>query len=185
MVLASRASLLGLGVVGFICLGFIILINHYFDACNAVNLPDVEGKFTHAECEGLLKNAINAAPKEKRMAAGELVFFFTLAARVEAAFFISTLVGTLYAATLPLEQRHPVLLPYAVWATLLFFLDANHAGLAPIGKNAFVTEKAKSAAMALMSIWTVVSPCLWWGFFASRAAAGAKAKQAFGLFGLL
>ena len=171
---ASVASLAGLSFL--VLLGAVVTKTGYvFDPCEFVNAPDVANAVTKDECHQILSAGIKSVSKSKQAAAAELVFSFSVATRVEAGLLMGLALGSLYAMSVPFEQRHVamgVILPIAVFPALV---DAGHAGLVPFGANAFLTEAGKAFASGLLAVWAVVLGCLSFGFVGSRAAAKAKA----------
>ena len=176
MISASIVSNVGCGLLAAFFLLAIPSIGHYMDPCNAVNFPDVAGALTVGECYDLLNAAWKAAPQAKQGVAKELMAFFALVARIEAAVLMALGIGAVYTMTLKLEQRHPALFILGCASILASGVDLSSAGL-PIGHNGMVTEKAKAGGLALAGLWLTAGTCIWIGFFASRAAAG-KAKAA-------
>ena len=174
--MTKTASTVGLAVVAPLFAVLSLLIGHFFNPCNAVNFPDVGGALSVAECEGMLQAAVDYAPRAKRGAAAELVFFFTLITRVEAACLFAISAAAIYALTQPFESRHPLLFLLAVLGTMLGTMDAEHAGFITLGRNAMLTDGAKEFAKGLTGLWAVTATLLWAGFWGSHAKAKAVAK---------
>ena len=172
----SIASIVGCSLMAVFCLVAVPMLGHYTDPCNAVNFPPVGNAFTLEECYDLLAAVPKAAPEAKVEAAKDLIFFFTLVARIEAGCLMAMGLGAAYTMTLKMEQRHPGLFILACAAVFAACVDFSHAGVLPLGGNAMVTRKALAASTPLGEFWGTVAVLLWKGFFDSRAAAAAKAK---------
>ena len=143
---ANVVSLVGLSLLALLGVGLTLAVGHMIDPCNMVKLPDVANALTNDECFQIISAGIKGLPKAKQGPAAEMVFGLTGATRIEGGLFLGLSIASLYAMSLPFEQRHvalAVILPIVIFPPLV---DAGHAGLVLFGANAFTTEAAKDGA---------------------------------------
>lgn len=173
----AMISNIGLGLMAFLCCALTFLLGHVFDFCNLVNFPDVvdKGGLTVGECESILKAGVASASNQK--AAQALMFVLTLAARIEAAFFIGTAVACIYTIfAVSAENRASIHLLLVVVGVIAFAIDGANAGLIPFGQSPFIYEEAKGASVVLMGLWSAIMVCNLVGFLG--AASADKSKKA-------
>ena len=89
-------SSIGLGLLALLCAYATVSRNFSMvDPCRIVGLPDLGGKLSPADCYDILNSAIEEADNSR--SAAELIFKFTLGARVEAVTYASIGIAALCA----------------------------------------------------------------------------------------
>jgi len=117
-----------------------------------------------ADAALFMDGGIKAFPKSRQGGASEFAFLLSLATRGEGSLFVALGAAALYSLSIPFECRAPLHLFGALYGTLAFFVNLNHAGFIAFGSNPFVTAGAAQVASGLVGFWVFVTPCLWGAF---------------------
>lgn len=116
-------------------------------------VPESSTFLTLQDQTTMLDAAIQAAPSEKWKTAADYIFMLTFEQRQGSSLFWATLVGSVYAWTLPLAQRHPIHVLLMALDVLMTMGNANHAGIPFLGYNPMVTTNARNLGIAFAPFW--------------------------------
>lgn len=135
-------------------------------------LADPETLLTLQDQQKMLEAAIQAAPSEKWKTAADYIFVLTFEQRQGSVGFVAAFVAAIYAATLPLAQRHPLHFLFAVVGAGMIVGNLNHAtDWSFLGYNPMVTITGCNLGIVFTPFWIMTTYCNVMGLLASKDAA--------------
>lgn len=137
-------------------------------------LPEPDTFLTAEDQTKMLEAAIQAAPAEKWKTAADYIFILTFEQRQGSAGFAATLLGSLYASTLPFSQRHPIHALLMALDVFMVISNANHAGIPFLGYNPMVTNNGRNLGILFAPYWLLN---LYFNYMAFVGSKGAAAKS--------
>lgn len=120
----------------------------------------------------MLEGAISAAPSEKWRTAADYIFVLTFEQRQGSAGFWATLIGSIYALSLPFAERHPI--HFLLMALDVFMIIGNlsHAtGFGLLGYNPMVTSSGRNLGIVFAPFWLLNFYFNYMAFQGSKEAA--------------
>ncbi|NRB65725.1 MAG: hypothetical protein HRU40_22350 [Saprospiraceae bacterium] len=120
-------------------------------------LPQKSKQLNLKEQTAMLDAALEAAPKDKKVAAEDYIFILLFEQLQGALAFLAIIAGILYGMQIPLESRavlHLILLVISVFFTLV---NANHAGISFLGNHPKVSRNGRNVGIVFSLFWLIAS----------------------------
>ena len=129
-----------------------------------LKLPSRLNSLEYDEQITMLDAALEAAPKEKHIAAKDYLFIVLFEQRQGAIGFIAIAAAAIYGLTLTLVERNPLHLMFGVVAILMMMVNANQAGVPLLGNHPKVSPNGKNVGIAFTPFWALVAVLNWLAF---------------------
>ena len=120
--------------------------------------------------EKALESIIQAFPSESWKNSANYLFLLIFEQKQGASGFIAAAAGSIYAAMLPLSERHPVHFMFCVLSITMAIGNANHAtGWKVFGEHPFVSTAGRNVGLAFVPFWAVSAFCNYMAYTESKA----------------
>lgn len=129
-----------------------------------LGLPNRDKFLTYDEQITMLDAALEASPKEKKMAGTDYIFLLLFEQRQGGIGFIAVAAGAIYGLTLSLVERNPLHFVYGIMAVLMMLANANHAGIPFLGHHPKISPNGKNVGIVFTPFWAVVAVLNWLAF---------------------
>ena len=130
-------------------------------------IPRSSKALSHDDLIAMLDAALEAAPKDKNRAGADYIFLILFEQRQSALAFIAVAAGVLYGLTLPLADRHALHLVFAIMAALFALVNANQAGVPPLGRHPRVSSNGRNVGIVFAPFWGAAAILNYLGFSAT------------------
>lgn len=119
--------------------------------------PRAASSLTYDEQLAMLDAAREAGPDGKDAAAANYVFLLLFEQRQGGIAFLSVVAGVLYALGLPLDDRAPLHLMFAVMSVLFAVVNANQAGIPGLGHHPRVSRHGRNVGFVFAPFWVAAA----------------------------
>lgn len=116
-------------------------------------LPSKAESLSYDEQLVMLDAARDAAPSGKGVSGASYIFLLLFEQRQGGIAFVSMAVGIVYALGLPVAERTPLHLVFAVMAVLFTLVNANHAGIPGLGHHPRIAPRGRNVGILFAPFW--------------------------------
>jgi len=120
-------------------------------------VPSAASSLSHSEQLAMLDAARDAGPAGKEKASQDYIFLMLFEQRQGSLAFLSVVVGAIVALGLPIDERAPLHLMFAVMAVLFMLVNANHAGVSFLGRHPRVSRHGRNVGIVFTAYWAVAA----------------------------